>query len=132
MKSGSKKPYRGEEEELQVVSDKLFVKTYQFNQVSDFTTEEGPQNVLQAIEEFKADCNNDLEIAPNLEKKFILLQDKSRNLEIKLKLLKEVESQERLRLKFLKKKGSLQDQYEFMDSLTPYIWEICVPNEDQE
>jgi len=43
MKSGSKKPYRGEEEELEVISSKPFVKTYVFNHMGEYTTEEGPQ-----------------------------------------------------------------------------------------
>jgi KaiC/GvpD/RAD55 family RecA-like ATPase len=55
----------------------------------EFTTEESPQTVLEAIEEFKADCNSDLEIIPDLDKKCIILEDKSRNnLKLKLKMYK--------------------------------------------
>lgn len=80
----------------------------------EFTTEESPQTVLEAIEEFKAECNSDLEIEPNLMKKCIILEDKSRgNLKLKLKMFKnnkdsnENEEDSKLRLRFVKKAGTL-------------------------
>jgi hypothetical protein len=102
----------------------------------EFTTEESPQTVLEAIEEFKADCNAELEIESDLENKCIILQDKSRgNLKLKLKMFKAKTIQEedpKLKLKFVRKAGTLQDQYELMEALSPFIWGICVEDEDEE
>jgi len=50
--------------------------------------------VLEALEEFRADCNPELEITSNLDKKCILIQDKSLSLTLKLKLLREKASSE--------------------------------------
>ena len=63
---------------MEVVSSKKFVSTYKFNFGSEFTTEENAQSVFSTLEEFKADCNQDLIVEPNFENKFILIEDKSK------------------------------------------------------
>jgi hypothetical protein len=138
MKASSKKQgYRGDADEtLEIVSHQAFVKTYKFNFLNEFTTEESPLSILNALEEFKAECNPELELIPNLDKKWILIKDKSRSdLTLKLKLFKagnEDEESERLKLRFIKKAGTMQEQYELMEAMTPFIWSVCIQDEDEE
>jgi hypothetical protein len=70
--------------------------------------------VLKTLEEFKADCNPELIIDANLERKFVILEDKARNgLKLKLKFFKGEEAEEgeeqKLKIRFMKKKGSVED-----------------------
>jgi hypothetical protein len=77
-----------------------------------------------------------------LEKKRILITDKSKNLTLHLKFYKakangtnDADSEDedgRLKVKIVKKAGSLEDQYELVKELMLYLSEIIIDEEDEE
>lgn len=90
--------------------------------------------MLKTLEEFKADCNPELVIDANLDKKFVILEDKARNgLKLKLKFFKGEEAEEgeeqKIKLRFMKKRGSVEDQYSLMEAMSSYLLEICEQEE---
>ena len=100
--------------------------------MTEFTTESDPSAVMEKLEEYKADANSDLIIESDEQRKFIKIEDKSKGLILKLKFFKfgQEEDEQVLKMRFVKKSGDLRDQYELISSLTVYLADIII-NEDE-
>ena len=51
------------------------MKSYKYNFKNEYVTEENASSVLAVLEEYRAESNSELIITPNLEKKYILIED---------------------------------------------------------
>ena len=116
MSSGERKGYRGIADKVDIISEKAFLKTYENTCATHFLSEAPIEDILYVLEEFKADCLNEMVIQLNSDKKHVILED-GKGLKLKMKILKEkeAENEDEVHLVFSKKAGSVAAQYELMD-----------------
>ena len=56
--------------------------------MTEFATESDPSAVMEKLEEYKADANNDLILESDEKRKYIRIEDKSTEVVLKLKFFK--------------------------------------------
>ena len=100
---------RGDGDELDVVSQNLFVKTYKYNNFGEFLTEETPASIFEILDTYRAGANTDLILTRDKEKKRIIIEDAKKHLKLSLKFFKltDDEDDERLKMRFIKKAGNI-------------------------
>eukprot|EP00347_Sterkiella_histriomuscorum_P002389 403368348 len=125
---------RGDGDVIDVVSQKLFIKTYKFNNYGEFLTESCPTEIFEILDTYRAGANTDLILIKDEEKKRILIEDAKKHLKLSLKFFKvtEDEDDERLKMRFIKKAGQIQDQYELINELMAFLNDVIVDDEEEE
>lgn len=125
---------RGDGDEVDVVSQQLFVRTYKFNNFGEFLTEESPAAILEILDSYRAGANTDLSLTKDEEKKRIVIEDPKKHLKLALKFFKvtEDEDDERLKMRFVKKSGKIEDQYELINELMAFLNDVIEDEEEQE
>lgn len=92
---------------MKIISDKPYVAAYKFNNFGEFLTEEGPAQILEILDSYRAEANPDMILTSQEDKKRILIENKSTGLKLSLKFFKvgSEEEGERLKMRFMKKAG---------------------------
>ena len=128
--TGKKVRGTADEEDLNIISSKPFVKTYQFNNFSEFLTEESALSIFNTLDQYRAEVNPELQLVSDENKKRILIEDKSKALKLSLKFFKVEDEDTRLKMRFIKKSGSVEDQYELLKELLPYLDQAIIEDEE--
>lgn len=125
---------RGDGDELDVVSQKPFVKIYKFNNFGEFLTEESPADIFEILDNYRAGANTDLVLTKDEEKKRIVIEDSKKHLKLSLKFFKltDEDDDERLKMRFIKKAGSIEDQYELINELMAFLNDVIIEDEEEE